>query len=169
MSKSGNAGIRVSRRGFVGGAAASVAGVAIGASPIGHSASSVSAQDGPSIIIGTLGEAQTINPFLTSETEGQWRGKMLFDEFVRANPATYLPEPGLAAEWSNEGLVFTFKLQPNATFSDGSDVTADDVAFTIKGFIDPKTTSPRQDKFLSIAGAQEFADGSATDVSGIKV
>jgi peptide/nickel transport system substrate-binding protein len=161
---------RLSRRGFVGGAAAGVAGVAAGAVPFGRGARSAVAQgDSASIIIGTLGEAQTINPFLTSETEGQWRCKMLYDEFVRANPATYLPEPGLAAEWSNDGLVFTFKLQPNATFSDGSDVTADDVAFTIQGYIAKSTASPRQDKFLSIAGAQDYADGSAQAVSGIKV
>jgi ABC-type transport system substrate-binding protein len=161
---------RLSRRGFVGGAAVSAAAVAIGAAPVLRSARSVAAQDeGKSIIIGTLGEAQTINPFLTSETEGQWRVKMLFDEFVRANPATYLPEPGLAAEWSNDGLVFTFKLRPNATFSDGSEVTADDVAFTIAGYLAKSTASPRQDKFLSIAGAQEYVDGTADDVSGIKV
>jgi peptide/nickel transport system substrate-binding protein len=161
---------RVSRRGFVGGAAASAAGLAFGAVPFVHGTRSVAAQaDSASIIIGTLGEAQTINPYLTSETEGQWRCKMLFDEFVRANPATYLPEPGLAAEWSVNGLVFTFKLQPNAKFSDGSDVTADDVAFTIKGYLAKTTASPRQDKFLSIAGAQEYADGTAQDVAGIKV
>jgi peptide/nickel transport system substrate-binding protein len=169
MTRSNDARFRISRRGFVGGAAASAAGVALGASPVMRTVSSVSAQDAPSIIIGTLGEAQTINPYLTSETEGQWRVKMLFDELVRSNPATYLPEPGLAAEWTINDLVFTFKLQPNAKFSDGSDVTADDVAFTIKGYIAPTTTSPRQDKFLVIAGAQEYADGTATDVSGIKV
>lgn len=161
---------RISRRNLMGGTAASAAALAIGAGPGLRGSSPVAAQDdAPSIIIGTLGEAQTINPYLTGETEGQWRCKMLFDEFVRANPTTFLPEPGIAAEWSNDGLVFTFKLQPNAKFSDGTDVTADDVAFSIKGFIDPQTGSVRQDKFLKIAGAQEFADGAATEVSGIKV
>lgn len=160
---------RLSRRGFVGGAVASAAALAVGATPALRGVQGVSAQDAPSIIIGTLGEASTINPYLTTETEGQWRCTMLFDELVRANPETYLPEPGIAAEWSNQDLVFTLKLQPNAKFSDGTDVTADDVVFSIKGFIDPQTASVRQDKFLSIVGAQEFADGTATDVSGLKV
>jgi peptide/nickel transport system substrate-binding protein len=122
-----------------------------------------------SILIGTLGEAKTINPFLTDESEGDWRCKMLFDEFVRANPATYALEPGLASEWTVDDLTITFTLQPTAKFSDGSDVTADDVAFTIKGFIAKETGSSRQTKYLSIAGAQEFADGAADDVTGIKV
>ncbi|HKG27277.1 MAG TPA: ABC transporter substrate-binding protein [Thermomicrobiales bacterium] len=169
MTRSSIPRFRISRRGFVGGAAASAAGVAFGGATLVRGVRPASAQDGGTIVIGTLGEAQTINPYLTSETEGQWRVKMLFDEFVRANPATYLAEPGLAASWTIDGLKFTFTLQPNAKFSDGSDVTAADVAFTIKGYIAPTTTSPRQDKFLSIAGAQEYADGTAQDVSGIKV
>src|SRR3954453_1255726 len=43
------------------------------------------------------------------------------------------------------------------------------VAFTIKGFIAKEPGSPRQTKYLSIEGAQDYADGKANDVSGIKV
>lgn len=157
---------RISRRHLVGGAAAMAASLGLHLSAV-----SALAQDNqPSIIIGTLGEATTINPFLiANESEGDWRCKQLFDEFVRANPATYALEPGLAKEWSIDNLDIIFKLQPNAKFSDGSDVTADDVAFTIKGFIAKGTGSPRQTKYLSIEGAQDYADGKADDVSGIKV
>ncbi len=160
------AGLQLTRRSFVGGAAATAAGLALVGPRMQQAAV---AQEGPTIIIGTLGEAQTINPFLTSESEGDWRCKMLFDEFVRANPATYAPEPGLAAEWTIDGLTFTFKLQPNAKFSDGSEVTADDVAFTIKGHIAKSTGSSRQTKYLVIEGAEAYAEGAADDVSGIKV
>lgn len=40
--------------------------------------------------------------------------------------------PGLAESWtiSPDGLTYTFKIQPNAKWSDGQDVTADDVIFT---------------------------------------
>lgn len=157
---------RISRRRLVGGASAMAASLALHQRRV-----SAFAQDNePSIIIGTLGEATTINPFLiANESEGDWRCKQLFDEFVRANPATYALEPGLAQEWSIDNLEIMFKLQPNAKFSDGSDVTADDVAFTIKGFIAKETGSPRQTKYLSIAGAQDYADGKADDVSGIQV
>ncbi len=157
---------RITRRHLVGGAATMAAALALHQNRV-----STFAQDSqPSIIIGTLGEATTINPFLiANESEGDWRCKQLFDEFVRANPATYALEPGLAQEWSIDNLDIIFKLQPNAKFSDGSDVTADDVAFTIKGFIAKETGSPRQTKYLSIAGAQDYADGKANDVSGIKV
>jgi ABC-type transport system substrate-binding protein len=160
----------MSRRRFIGGTTASAAAL-VGGAPLHpvRALQTPASGAGPSIVIGTLGEAASINPFLTSESEGDWRCKMLFDEFVRANVATFAPEPGLAAEWSRNELTFTFKLQPNARFADGAEVTADDVAFTLKGFLAKETNSPRQVKFLTIAGAQEFIDGSAEDVSGIKV
>jgi len=121
------------------------------------------------IIIGTLGEANTINPFLASDSEADWRCKMMFDEFVRANPTTYAAEPGIASEWTIEDLTFTFTIRPDVTFSDGSALTAEDVAFTIRGLLNPATASPNQSKFSAIDGAAAFQDGSADDVSGITV
>ncbi len=123
------------------------------------------------ITIGTLGEATSINPFLTNESEGDFRCKMMFEQFVRVNGQTYAPTPGpgIASNWTNDGLVFTFEINPKATFSDGTDVTADDVAFTIEGFLNPKTASSRQTKFNSIAGAKEYIDGTADSVSGLEV
>ncbi|MFL5759862.1 MAG: ABC transporter substrate-binding protein [Thermomicrobiales bacterium] len=167
---------RISRRGFVGGAAASAAALAVGGPQLAGAAPGVTSSvralnqaDDSTIIIGTLGEAHTINPFLTDDSEGDWRCKMLFDEFVHINPKNYAPEPGIAAEWTLDNLTYTFKLQPNAKFSDGSDVTADDVAFTIKGFLPKEVGAVRQSKYLTIEGASDYADGKADDVSGIKV
>lgn len=127
------------------------------------------AQEELSIIIGTLGEAPTINPFKAADSEENWRAVQLFDELVRIDPATYEPVPGIASEWSLDDLTLSLTLHPNATFSDGTDVTADDVKFTIEGLLHPETASIRQTKFLSIAGAQEFVDGAADSVSGITV
>ena len=167
----------LSRRGFVGGAAAAIAGLGLSRVVYAGPASKADLQrhgfqDSASVItIGTLGEAQSINPFQSNESEGDWRCKMLFEQFVRVNGQNYAPEPGpgIASAWTNEGLVFTFTINPNAKFSDGSDVTADDVAFTITGHLDPKTASQRQTKFTPIAGAQDFVDGKATSVSGLEV
>ncbi|MDQ3781088.1 MAG: ABC transporter substrate-binding protein, partial [Chloroflexota bacterium] len=163
---------RISRRHVIAGSAGTAAALAVGGfSPRTASARRAGAaqDEATSILIGTLGEAKSINPFLTDESEGDWRCKMLFDEVVRANPATYAPEPGLASEWTIDDLTLTFKIQPNVKFSDGSDVTADDVAFTIMGHLAPETGSGRQSKYLAIAGAQEFVDGAAETVSGIQV
>lgn len=166
----------ITRRGVVLGGAAAAAALALGgarlagAAPASRGLPHASHQSGGGgIVIATLGEAFSINPFLTNESEGDFRCKMLFDRFVHINPATYAPEPGLAASWTIDNLTFTFKLQPDAKFSDGVDVTADDVAFTIKGHLAKSTGSSRQSKYLVIDGAKAYADGTAKEVSGLKV
>lgn len=52
--------------------------------------------------------------------------------------------PGLATSWtvSPDGKLYTFKLRDDVTFCDGRRMTADDVAYTIKRFVDPATRSP---------------------------
>ena len=176
-------GRQIDRRTLLGGTAAGA--LAIATFPGPASAAPVRQGDGSSVIIGTLGEAFSLNPFAANDAESVWRSQMLFDEFVRPDPQTYLPTPGLAASWEIDGLVFTFTIQPNATFSDGTDVTADDVKFTIEGILNPATASVNASKFIAIMGAPEFIGqgtsaaagtpaagtpfvGSATGVSGIE-
>ncbi|MGH2548345.1 MAG: ABC transporter substrate-binding protein [Thermomicrobiales bacterium] len=173
-----------SRRAFVGSALAAAAAMGAyrisSASPASkHELLSNGFQEGDNVItIATLGEATSINPFLSNESEGDWRCKMLFEQFVRVAPDTYAPTPGpgLAESWTLDGLTYTFTINANAKFSDGSDVTADDVAFTILGHLNPATGSSRQSKFTSIAGAEDYAGLSATpsatpvdSVSGLEV
>lgn len=124
---------------------------------------------GGSILIGTLGEASTINPVAASQSEDDFRCSLLYEQLVRLNPATYEPSPSLAASWEVKDLTLTFTLQDNIMFSDGSDLTADDIAFTIQAMLDKKNASPRQSRYTSIDGAEAFVAGSATEVSGLKV
>ncbi|MDP9375865.1 MAG: ABC transporter substrate-binding protein [Chloroflexota bacterium] len=124
---------------------------------------------GGEIIIGTLGEAQNINPFLGNETEGIWRIRMMYGQLVRLDPVSFVPRPGLAKSWTIDGNTFTFTLQDNAKFSDGSDLTAEDVAFTMRGILAKATASPNRSRLLSIQGAREYNEGTAQDVAGIKV
>ncbi|MGA7672832.1 MAG: ABC transporter substrate-binding protein [Nitrolancea sp.] len=142
-----------------------------GASPVSSSTSSSggNAQQGGEITIGTLGEASTINPFVANESEGTWRCQMLYDQLVGVDPATLKPAPAIAKSWDVNNLTFTFHLQDNAKFSDGSDVTADDVVFAMKGTLEKKTASPYQSYLFSIQGAQDYTNGTADDVSGIKI
>jgi peptide/nickel transport system substrate-binding protein len=154
------------RRSLLGGVAGLGAAAALGATA---ASSRVSAQDGPlEIVIGTLGEASTINPLLVSDTEADWRTTQLFDSVVRVDPTTYEPIPGLASEWTVEDLTFTFTIR-EAMFSDGSPLTANDVAFTLLGALHPDTGSPLAVNYSMITGAAEYMDGSAETVSGIEV
>lgn len=52
--------------------------------------------------------------------------------------------PGLATKWdvSADGRTYTFTLRDDVTFCDGRKMTADDVVYSLKRFIDPATRSP---------------------------
>ena len=58
----------------------------------------------------------------------------VFSRLVRVNNVGTDIEGDLAESWdvSDDGSVYTFHLRPDAKFSDGSPVTADDVVFSIK-------------------------------------
>jgi peptide/nickel transport system substrate-binding protein len=62
--------------------------------------------------------------------------------------------PGIAESWtvSPDGKLYTFKLNPAATFSDGRPVTARDVVFTLRKIVDPKSES------VQLAGLYENLD-----------
>lgn len=81
--------------------------------------------------------------------------------------------PDIAESWkvSDDNKVFTFALNKDAKFSDGSPITADDVAFSINALMDPNgTTDPLyRSPFRIISGAQDFADGKTTSLAGVKV
>nr|WP_213713118.1 ABC transporter substrate-binding protein [Cedecea lapagei] len=79
--------------------------------------------------------------------------------------------PGLAESWtvSPDGKVYTIKLRPNLTFSDGSPLTAEDVAFTLTVLYDPKYDGDTDITLANIAGGAEYKAGKADSVSGLKV
>lgn len=81
--------------------------------------------------------------------------------------------PDIAEEWqaADDNKTWTFTLRSDAKFSDGSPITADDVAFSINALMDPNgTTDPLyRSPFRIIAGAQDFADGKADSLAGVKV
>ncbi|PLL29856.1 ABC transporter substrate-binding protein, partial [Klebsiella michiganensis] len=79
--------------------------------------------------------------------------------------------PGLAESWtvSADNKVYTIKLRPNLTFSDGSPLTAEDVAFTLTVLLDPKYDGDTDITLANIAGGADYKAGKADSVSGLKV
>lgn len=78
----------------------------------------------------------------------------------------------LAESWktSDDGKTYTFYLRKNAKFHDGKQVTATDVKYSWERACDPVVKSPKARSFLAdIVGAKERLEGSASEISGIKV
>jgi peptide/nickel transport system substrate-binding protein len=64
----------------------------------------------------------------------------VFEGLINLDPISRTPYPGLAAEppkASTDGLTWTAKLRDSATFSDGTPVTAEDVAWSFTRILDP--------------------------------
>jgi oligopeptide transport system substrate-binding protein len=70
---------------------------------------------------------------------------------------------------SDDGLTYTFKIRPDAKFSDGSPLTAKDWEDSFKYKLSPEVASPGVDLFLFVKGAEDYNqnNGSADDV-GVK-
>lgn len=75
------------------------------------------------------------------------------------------PTPGAAEryELSPDGLTYTFHLRPDALWSNGEPVTADDFVDSFRRMLTPSTAAPKADLFFPVRGARDFLRGRTTD------
>lgn len=73
--------------------------------------------------------------------------------------------PGVAKKWeaNDSCTTFTFHLDPNAKWSDGSPVIADDFLFAIQRALRPETATPSVDDLFIIQGARAVYQGEADE------
>jgi len=69
---------------------------------------------------------------------------LMFEPLVGLHPSEDRPVGVLADRWevSEDNMTFTFHINPNATWSDGEPVTAEDVQFYYDTIMDPKNLTP---------------------------
>lgn len=86
---------------------------------------------GGSVTEGAIGTARFINPALALSPVDKDMVALVYAGLLSPSEHGLIPE--LASEYavSEDGLQYTFFLREDATFHDGTPVTADDVAFTI--------------------------------------
>ena len=79
--------------------------------------------------------------------------------------------PGVAARWdvSPDGLIWTFHLRPDAKWSDGTPVTADDFVAGFQRLVDPATASPSAEMFEVLSGATPIIAGTEKKLSALGV
>lgn len=102
------------------------------------------AQEGATFAIGSLEEPGSLSALvqLPHHFPADAPQTLLFDSLTQLMPDGAV-EPKLATGWdvSDDELTYTFTLNPDATFHDGTPVTADDVVFTFNAAKDPATNS----------------------------
>lgn len=119
------------------------------------------------------GDVQTLDPQRWYSAATWGLANALCTTLIRyddkAGPEGAVIVPGLAdlPEISADGLTYTFKLKP-AKFANGDPITPADVQYTFERLMDPKVDTGTGGYFeATLQGAQDYADGKATSISGI--
>jgi peptide/nickel transport system substrate-binding protein len=105
----------------------------LGLMTIGAGSADAWAQGSERFRLGIFADAQSLDPIATSDNPSIWSQLLIYDTLIRpARDGTKL-EPGLAESWTSnaDGTEFVFKLR-DAKFSDGTQVTVDDVIASLK-------------------------------------
>jgi len=86
-------------------------------------------------------EPATLDPNLAESNVEFYIFNDLFEGLLRVGKNGEVI-PALATKWETKGPVWTFHLRPEAKWSNGDPVTADDFVFSWRRLTDPKTASP---------------------------
>jgi len=106
--------------------------------------------DGGTYREAVFGEIKYINPILASSDAEDSVSKLLFSGLVKFENEKIVPD--LAESWniSPDGLLYSFQLRENLTFSDGEPLDAEDVVYTIEKIKDPLFKSPLYDPWKDV-------------------
>jgi len=89
---------------------------------------------GGTLIAARAADVVLWDPAHINENDSLWAGFQTNGNLIMATPDGKGFQPYIARSWkiSNGGKVFTFQIDPNAKFCDGSAITANDVVFSFK-------------------------------------
>ena len=127
----------------------------------GSSASSGSAPGGPRPFTFISGAAvDTLDPQGTSWLIDFRIIECLFEPLLKVHPEDMALHPATAASWetSDDGLVYTFLLRPDARWSNGDPVRASDFVYAWRRAILPDSAADYSGLFFCIKGAKDFFD-----------
>lgn len=110
-------------------------------------------------------EPESLDPQLALSIEDLRVTMPLFEGLTRNDPESGRPVPGLAERWdiSPDDRTYTFHLRTNAAWSTGGPITADDIAFSWRRALDPRTGAGYASQFFFIENAEAYNSGTLTD------
>jgi oligopeptide transport system substrate-binding protein len=121
--------------------------------------------------IGNAAEPAALDPHITTGVSESHIIQALFEGLVIKNPWTLELDPAVAASWdiSEDGRTYTFNLRPDARWSNGDPVTAEDFLWSWERAMAPALGSQYNYMFFPIVNAQAFAEGRITDFEEVGV
>ena len=126
----------------------------------GASASGTAAKD--TLIIGHYGDTPNFDTHNNLNDNGMRINLSVYDPLVRMDSETYEITPCIAESWtiSDDGTEYTFKIKSGVKFSDGTDMSVDDVVFSLQRGMEMPMAVP---SFARVVGVEKV-DGSTVKV-----
>ncbi|MDB5525357.1 MAG: putative substrate-binding transporter protein [Rhizobium sp.] len=125
---------------------------------------------GGDIVVTYKDDITTLDPAIGYDWVNWSMIKSLYSRLMDYEPGTANLVPSLAESFtvSPDGLTYTFKLRKGVKFSNGREVVASDVKYSIERAVDPKTQGPGAGFFGAINGFADLTGGKATTLSGVE-
>jgi peptide/nickel transport system substrate-binding protein len=110
---------------------------------------------GDILVEGSIGDASNLIPLLATDNTSHSISGLIFNGLVKYDRDLNIVGD-LAESWdiSKDGLVITFHLRKGVRWHDGQPFTAEDVLFTYRLTIDPKTPTAYAGDFLKVKKAE---------------
>ncbi|ETI68627.1 oligopeptide ABC transporter substrate-binding protein [Neobacillus vireti] len=92
-----------------------------------------------------------------------------FDENLIKFDDKLKPQPHIASWTTDDNKVYKFEIKKGVKWHNGDELSVKDWEFALKVVADKDYEGPRFENVVNIEGAQDYHDGKATEISGIKV
>ncbi|NTF45865.1 ABC transporter substrate-binding protein [Rhizobium rhizogenes] len=127
-------------------------------------------KQGGDIIVTYKDDITTLDPAIGYDWVNWSMIKSLFSRLMDYEPGTAKLVPSLAESFtvSPDGQTYTFKLRKGVKFSNGREVVASDVKYSIERAVNPKTQGPGAGFFGAIKGYDDMSVGKADTLPGIE-
>ncbi len=101
-------------------------------------------------------EPPSLDPGKATDTTSSNVILSIMDPLVKLNPDTLEPEASLATDWEVDGSTVTFNLDPDATWTNGDPVTAQDFVYSWRRTLSPELAADYAYQLYGIQGAAEY-------------
>jgi len=116
-------------------------------------------------------EPQGLDPHVVTGLPESHIVRALFEGLAVKNPYTLEPEPGVAQRWdiSDDGRTITFYLNPQARWSNGDLMTAEDYVWSWQRALNPAMGNQYAYMLYPVENAEAFATGKLADFDAVGV
>jgi oligopeptide transport system substrate-binding protein len=121
--------------------------------------------------LGNGSEPKDLDPHLVTGVTEHNILSALLEGLVSEDPVSLDPVPGTASRWdiSEDGLVYTFQLRPDAKWSNGDPVNAEDFVFSYRRMLKPSLGSPYAYMLYCLRNAEAYHRGEIEDFAKVGV